>query len=126
MTNPILLVVDDDLDITEYVREIGEMAGYDVMVSNTSQEFKKLYISRTPNCIVMDIVIPDMDGIELIDWLSSQKCKSSIVLISGYNTSFMNTALQLGKHKGCHIIGSLSKPFKPESLESLIQKNQTP
>jgi len=122
MTKPLLLIVDDEPDMAQFVGDIGEQVGFDALITNSAAEFQKSYISNQPSAIVIDIVMPDMDGIELINWLSENNCNTPIIFISGYDVLYLETAKKLGNRKGCHVIGTLTKPFKVEELEPLLQK----
>ena len=122
MTKPILLIIDDEQDMAEYVGEIAEPLGFDVIISTSAREFQQNYTATQPSVIVMDIVIPEMDGIELIDWLAEINCTVPIILMSGYNAFYLEMAEKLGNRKSCNIIGTLIKPFTSEELEPFLQQ----
>ena len=122
MIKPQLLIVDDELDIAEFVGDVGKALGFDVTTSKSGTEFQDKYSTRKPSAIVMDIVMPDKDGIELINWLCEKKCTAPIILMTGYDVLYVETAKKLGLKKGCRVIGTLRKPFTEEELEPLLQK----
>ncbi|MCK5665056.1 MAG: response regulator [Thiotrichaceae bacterium] len=123
MTKPILLIVDDEPGIAKFVGEAGKLVGFDILIANSAKEFKQYYASTVPAGIVLDIVMPDMDGIELINWLADFDCSVPITLMSGHNALYIDVAKKLGIRKGCQIIGTLSKPFSLDELKPLLQKN---
>ena len=63
MNKPLLVIIDDELDVAEFVGEVGKSVGFDVLITTTSRDFQNILISQKPSAIVMDIVMPDMDGI---------------------------------------------------------------
>ncbi len=122
MAKPLLIVVDDEPEIAKFVGNAGELVGFDILIAASVNEFQKLYTSRNPLGIILDIVMPDKDGIELINWLAEQGYSSSIIFMSGYDQVYLKAAIQLGAKKGCRVVGSLTKPFTLNELEPLLQQ----
>lgn len=122
MSKPKMLVVDDEKDIADMVEMVGETAGFDVRTTYTSEDFQKIWQEYVPDVIVMDLVMPDMDGVELLLWLAENKCTGSIILISGYDGQYLKIAEHIGDAKGGNIIGSLTKPFEINELEEMLQQ----
>ncbi len=122
MTKPLLLIVDDEPDMAEFVGDVGDQSGFDVLIATSAREFQDLYLSKNPFAIVMDIVMPGMDGIELINWLCENDCNAYIIFMTGYDSLYIETAKKLGSRKGCRIIGTLTKPFTESELEPLLQQ----
>ncbi len=121
MTKPLLLVIDDEPDMAELIGDVGSSMGFDTAVTTTVSEFQKTYLKEQPDVIVLDIVMPDMDGIELLQWIGKKGSDASIIIISGYSDYIKMTKL-IGKNQGCHIEGSLTKPFSLNDLGQLLQK----
>lgn len=120
MTKPILIVVDDDPDMALLIKNAGEMCGYDVRTMLNARTFQKAWEEIPPAIIVMDLVMPDMDGVELLQWLSQQNCSAPIILISGFGDRYLKMAEQIGSVSGERIVGTLTKPFKIDDLEALL------
>ena len=64
-----LLIVDDEVDFGNLVRRVAEGLGFEVVVLSDSREFKETYNQLDPDKIVLDIVMPGIDGIEIVNWL---------------------------------------------------------
>ncbi len=122
MSQPILLVVDDDPLMANLVANVGEMCGFDVFKSGNANEFQSALKEHNPAVIVMDVVMPDIDGIELLTWLAEQKCSTPIILMSGYGGRYLDMADTLGTAKGITISGVLAKPFEIDELEFELGK----
>ncbi len=116
-----MLVLDDELDIGEFVRDVAIESGYDAFASNTPETFPSLY-SNDIDVVVLDLMMPGTDGIEIIRYLAECGAKSSIVLISGYNAGVLHSAQELASEHGLHVIGSLTKPIRYVELEQLLEK----
>ena len=71
MTQAHILVVDDEPDIRELVREILEDEGYEVAVAENGEAARTSFARNTPDLVLLDIWMPDVDGITLLkEWSS--------------------------------------------------------
>ncbi len=120
MPNPLLIVVDDEPQITTLVADVGEIAGFETRVANTAAEFKEIIATTNPTVIVMDIVMPDMDGIELLQWLADRGCVAPIVLISGFDPLYLRTARMIGTANGLQFVEPLAKPIRIAQLQAVL------
>ena len=66
MTVKRLLIVDDNEAFGEFIRKVGVGAGYAVEVVPTGEAFKARYSAFKPIVVIVDLVMPDIDGIELV------------------------------------------------------------
>ncbi len=74
--------------------------------------------------IVMDLIMPGMDGIELMNWLSSRGCSSSIILLSGYDGRYMDTAHRLMTDMGSlNVAETIRKPTDAANIEAALIKS---
>lgn len=110
-----LLVVDDKPDFCDFVRMTGEKMGYQVKVAHNGIAFKSTYASFNPTNIVLDVVMPDVDGLELIHWLAEQNCTAAIMVVTGVEPKFAEMARGLGEARGL----AIRKFLKPISLGDL-------
>jgi DNA-binding NtrC family response regulator len=114
-----LLVVDDQPALGEIVRRTAEGLDYEVVVTEHAEEFMVEYEKFNPTTIVLDIVMPDIDGIELVAWLVERKCGARILVASGYNNRYAKMAETLGAAKGLQI-KFLEKPFRITELRDAL------
>ena len=122
MTKPKILVVDDEPLMTNMVSEVGQLGGFDVIETNSAKEFQSAWQVHDPTVVIMDIIMPDMDGVELLKWLSEDKCLTPIILMSGYDKNYLEIASTVGTEKGNTIIGTLTIPFQLAELEALLKE----
>ena len=118
---PRLLVIDDEPDISQFIADAAEMAGYLCEVTSTADHFKQA-LDPEPSLIVMDLVMPDMDGIELLRFLGERKCQATIVLMSGFDKRVLRVAEDLANEHGLHVAARLQKPFRLSELLSLFEQ----
>ncbi len=122
MHKPILIVVDDELNMSEFVAFVGESLGFDTRICITGNSFQKEFSNALPDLVVMDIAIPDIDAIDLLRWLSEVGCDAPVILMSGYGDNILNWARELGISWGIPISDVLLKPIPMQDLENAIKK----
>jgi len=116
-----ILVIDDDDDIGELVSAAAEALGCQCAVTNNAATFLEKLVPDT-TLILLDLMMPGMDGIELLRLLAERHCKADIVLISGVGKRTIESAGQLGEILGLSIVGYLQKPFAIADLKKLLQR----
>lgn len=115
-----LLSVDDDKDILEIIQSVAAGLGFEADVVNHPSMFMKAYARIKPDVITLDIIMPDMDGIELIRWLGDVGCKARVILISGASLAYSKMASRLAED-GAHLdIHTLRKPFRLAELRAML------
>ena len=116
-----LLVLDDDPDMCALVVSAATSVGYEATSSTTFDGFTA---GLTPDTgvVVLDLVMPEVDGIQVLRYLSSQHYASDIVLISGHDKKVLKVAGQLAGAMGLNIRASVQKPVGLKSLREILTK----
>jgi DNA-binding response OmpR family regulator len=104
-----LLVIDDEPDIGEFVCAAAEALGWDCTATTSVSAFLNALESDTA-LILLDLMIPEMDGIELLRLLGKEHCEVGIVLMSGIGKRVMETADELAATLGLSIVGHRNSP----------------
>jgi EAL domain-containing protein (putative c-di-GMP-specific phosphodiesterase class I) len=117
-----ILVIDDEGDVGEFVSATAQALGFDCTSTTDATAFLKALTPDT-SLILLDLMMPEMDGIELLRLLGERKCKASIVLMSGVGKRVMETAEQLAQVLGLSIVGHLQKPFRLAELEEALTRS---
>lgn len=113
MSTAYILVVDDEPDIRNLVQEILIDEGYDVVVAENAAEARKSRRSRRPDLILLDIWMPDVDGITLLkEWQSEGVGNAPVIMMSGHGT--VETAVEATR------LGAYDFIEKPLSLAKLL------
>lgn len=116
-----LLVVDDEPTFGKLVYEVAEKHGLTASIATSGHDFQTAYVSDSPEIAVIDIVMPELDGFELIDWLAEQKHKCPIVFMTGNKPDYLGQAATLAKTAGLTVAGTLLKPLKASDLTDVIE-----
>ena len=100
---------------------LAEEVGFEVSVAASGKDLRNLLTAeRDPDVIVLDVVMPDEDGIELIQALASEGCAAGFILMSGYD--YVGTAKKLASGKGLRVLGALRKPFALDELRAFLRQ----
>ncbi|MBP7670102.1 MAG: response regulator [Ferrovibrio sp.] len=115
-----LMVCDDEADICALVGEVGRQLGYTVSQVPRSTDFNAAYILQKPDIVVLDIVMPERDGIEIVLWLANQGYDGRVLLVSGYDPQHAHNALLLAQCRGLDIVTTLRKPVPLRLLREAL------
>ena len=122
-----LLIVDDEPRFAAFVERVAEPLGYDVEITNHGRDFQSAYRRNRPDIVVIDMVMPDIDGNELVLWLVEQRCAADIIIITGYHPDYAVNARLLAEFKGLRSVATLSKPVSVGRLrEALTHAGREP
>ena len=120
MILPSLIVLDDEPDMAGLICNVAVQAGFDVKQINDAKIFKE-YFRNDFDVLVLDLMMPEVDGIEIIRFLSDVDCDALLVLVSGFDSGVLHSAQKLAIEKGLNYVGSLNKPFRYNELHTLLR-----
>ena len=120
MLEPRLLILDDDPQVGRLIQLIAESAGVKARFLTRTQEFFQAVDDWSPSHIAVDLVMPEMDGVEVLVKLAARRCGAKIIITSGVGTRVLDAAGRSANEHGLTIAGVLSKPFAPNSLRELL------
>jgi EAL domain-containing protein (putative c-di-GMP-specific phosphodiesterase class I) len=115
-----LLVLDDDVELGELIGELGRHSGFETAVTHDAAAFNEELGRAAPDLIVLDLQMPDTDGVEVLRDLAASGTSAGILLVSGMDKRTIASAEHFGRHAGLKLVGSLQKPFTPEVMLSKL------
>jgi len=89
---PLVLLVDDDPDAVELTARYLERHGFDVVTADDGRVGLELALQRLPDVIVLDLALPDVDGLELVRCLRTMEVTAKIPVIAFSGHAFGSTA----------------------------------
>lgn len=112
-----ILIVDDDEQIQKLLVDYFQHLGYEVKFALNGAEALGKLSQNDIDCIISDLVMPDMDGLELLKQVRSQKLKIPFLLITGYPT--IETAIEVIKHGAYDYI---AKPVQLDEVRIKVER----
>ncbi len=119
--SPLLVVVDDNPANAEIIATVGAMCGYEVRRFASGVELVSASAERTPDAMVLDIVMPNMDGLELMDWIAEHQRRAQLILVSGFGERYLRMARELAEAKGLTVAAAIKKPFAIADLSEVLR-----
>lgn len=110
---PLILVVDDEPDIRELIKDILEDENYQVNVAANGEQARAEFEQQLPDLVLLDIWMPDIDGITLLKEFKQQNKAVTIVMMSGHGT--IETAVEATR------LGAADFIEKPLSMAKLLR-----
>jgi len=117
-----LIVIANDAPSIAKVKAVAEENGYEVRVADHADEFKDTLDSFDPAVIVLDIVMPEVDGIELIGWLAEHGSTARIVVLAD-NALYARLARSLCDARGLILAAGSAKPIQMADLEAALARS---
>ncbi|MFP6557345.1 response regulator transcription factor EsaR [Paraburkholderia sp. B3] len=109
-----ILVVDDEMGIRELLSEILSDEGHVVELAEDAQEARDFRLRQVPDLVLLDIWMPDTDGVTLLkEWAAQGQLTMPVIMMSGHAT--IDTAVEATK------IGALNFLEKPIALQKLLK-----
>lgn len=115
---PTILLVDDDEEFRTILGESLRRAGYEVREARDGRQGLKLYRDRTADLIITDLIMPEKEGLEMIQEVRRLRPDVKIIAISGGSRDGSSDYLKIAKAFGARQV--LAKPFtRDEMLNSI-------
>ena len=114
---PTVFVVDDDPAVRESLTELAQSMQFDVACYGSAEDFLSAYDRSHPGCLVLDVVLPGLSGLDLQDRLKAEGIRVPVIMLTGHGDVRMAVrAMQQGA------ADFLEKPFHPNQLRDSIHK----
>lgn len=115
-----LLVLDDEADVGQTMGLVAEVLGFEVRCVQSPEDFFHLVSDFNPTHVAIDLILPGMDGVEVLRRLASNDFKAAIILISGMGQKVLESAQATAAERGLNVLGVLPKPFKAADLRRML------
>ena len=110
-----ILIVDDDENICEVIKMYLETTGYNVKVAHEGKAAKEEFVNFSPNLVVLDMMLPGIDGMEVLKWIRKDSNVPVIMLTAKGETFDKVLALEIGADD--YVV----KPFEPKELLARVK-----
>lgn len=117
-----LLVIDDEEDICDMISEIAAERGFEVASISKPETVADKLSEFMPDVIMLDLLMPGTDGVELLRVLVDKVKDVKICLMSGSDARVLNSARRLGSAHGLNVVAALEKPIDVASLRKTFDQ----
>ena len=104
-----ILVIDDDAQVRTYLRHLLEREGHEVHTADNGKTGTRAYRDTRPDLVVLDVIMPEQEGLETIRKLRAEAPGLKIIAISGGGQLVPETFLDVARRLGA--ARTLTKPF---------------
>ena len=119
-----VLVADDDEQIRSLLSRMLEQEGHEVLLAADGFEASDLYRRELPDCVILDLYMPEKEGIETLLELRTDFPGIRIIVISGGGGAFALDPLRTAKHMGA--VSTLTKPIARAELVAALDEALKP
>lgn len=110
-----IMIVDDELDVCKNISQFLEKGDFTPIVANNGQEALSKFLEQKPDLILLDIRMPDMDGVECLKWIKEMDKNAIVIMVTCVtDIATAKKALQAGA------IDYITKPISFEALQTAI------
>lgn len=114
---PTLYLIDDDVAVSRALEAVGQWLRLPVLSFSSAEQFLKFDLANAVGCLIVDIKLPGMNGLELQASLRERACELPVIVISGHaDVPLAVEAMRLGA------LTVLEKPFPLQQITPLIQQ----
>ena len=114
---PSILIVEDDRKVLRILTRQLSSEGYAILQAENGKEAEDIAVSNRPDLVILDIRLPDYDGIQILEHLMSIDNTIKVVILTGYGTQeIVRSAMEIGA------IDFLTKPFEPDELSAVVRE----
>jgi EAL domain-containing protein (putative c-di-GMP-specific phosphodiesterase class I) len=116
--------LDDDPDVGQTIQWIAESLGFEAEFTTRQEEFFERLERIGPDIITIDLVMPNLDGVEIMRLLAERECRAKIVISSGMDARVLDAAERSATQHGLYIAGVIAKPISKEALRALVGEGE--
>jgi DNA-binding response OmpR family regulator len=122
-SRPRILICDDDPSMTKSIKAVLDTGNYRVQMTNCSRHALTLIHAESPDLVILDVMMPEMTGFEVLDAVDREHCDAAFIIVTG--EASVDSAIKAIR-KGAS--DYLRKPFEPDELiirvENVLKQQQ--
>ncbi|MGI9132550.1 MAG: response regulator [Rhodoferax sp.] len=115
----LLFAVDDDHHVGDFIVRVARRAHYEAHAIDSGLELIRR-LAENPDVILLDLTMPEFDGMQTIAALSNASYRGRLIIASGNDPDDVDKACAFAKTRGMRLTGSLRKPFRVSQLLEML------
>ncbi len=117
-------IIDDDEEIIKLFDRVAKASGFESFATTDPHAFLEHAEQVKPSHILLDLQMPDIDGVEILRHLSAMESEAKVFFISGFDPKVLDVASKLGREQGLNIVEKVSKPVSAKLLKQLLLRHK--
>ena len=117
-----LLIVDDEPSVAQTVGVIASTRGFQTEIVSTLDAMLHRLDTWHPTHLIVDLMMPDTDGVEVIRELARRESRVAVIILSGLGRRVVHAARRTAEQRGLNVLGALTKPFLPDALREMLAR----
>lgn len=117
-----LLLIDDEPAFGRFIAHAAEVAGYKAHLTISAEPFMEKYKELRPDAVALDLQMPHVDGVQLLRFLSEEKCTAPVIIVSGFDRRVLDSSMRLGTALGLNMVGPIEKPVRLQTFLDLLDQ----
>lgn len=118
---PRLLLIDDEPALADYMAAAARLTGFAPAIAADQKSFTAAFGEALPKVVVLDLGMPNTDGVEYLRFLAEHGFEGPVLIVSGFDRRVLESAFRLGTELGLTMVGPLEKPVRLAELEALLK-----
>ena len=114
-----VLLIDDDVEMLTFLGSIARSMGFHVRFASTYKEVVG-QLQMPVDLVVVDLMMPEHDGIEIIDLLAEQNSDASLLIITGSSENICSAAENYARMRGLRVVGAHRKPVFKQDFRDML------
>ena len=115
-----ILIVDDQVGLTRVIGMVAKQAGFEPMIVNAPQDAIQAFLDFRPQFVMVDMIMPEMDGIDVLNQILLTQEPTRVILTSGYGNAYLRLGKAVAEFHDMRKVSVLRKPFRREELLTLL------
>lgn len=115
-----LLIVEDQELLAEYMAIVADDLGWNAETAGSVRAVEQILDERHPAVLVLDLGLPDGDGVELLRYLSRVNYEGAILIVSSCDDGILESCSRLAEHLGLRVAGRARKPISATIFAELL------
>jgi DNA-binding response OmpR family regulator len=108
------------MQVAKLVKSIAEGSGFDARVVTVADAFFAAVSEWHPTHIALDLMMPDMEGAQVLASLANHGCRARVIITSGRGRRVLDATMRAGQEHGLDMLGALTKPYPAAALRELL------
>jgi len=118
----VILALDDEQGFLKIIERVAKSTDFAVTVTTDPLVFQAALVTQPPSVVLLDLQMPDCDGIEILRILADAQCRAKIILMSGFDVRVLGLARGIGHDLKLDMGEPLLKPLRPLELRQILSE----